>query len=130
MNPYANAHNSYNNNSALTASPLELILMLYDGAIKNLKLAKLHISDRKIEAAHTCLIKAQQIIDELITSLDMRYKMAKDLLDLYSFMAKEIVQANITKDPKLIDPVIEMLEELRDAWKSVKNVEPKSFKSL
>ena len=117
MVAYANAGNHYRQQSAMTASPGELTLMLYDGCIKNLKLSKLHIDGKDYAKANDVLQKTQAIIAELIRSLDLRYDLAKQLHSLYDFIFDTVVQANVKKDVKLADDALGLLEELRDTWR-------------
>ena len=116
----ATLHDRYKSDSVNTASALDLIIMLYDGCIKQIKFARLHMEDGDIQKTHNALSKAQDIIDELMRSLDMGVEMSQDLLKLYEFLFDELVQINITKDMDRAEPVISMLTELRDAWKGAK----------
>ena len=119
MVAYANpgsCNNSYRQQTAKTASPGELTLMLYDGCIKFLKLAKLHIEESNIDKAHDSSIKAQNIIHEFMTTLDMQYDVSKQLMSLYQFMLEEIKAANIAKETVRLLPVIDLLTELRNTW--------------
>lgn len=115
-----NPYQQYQTNSILTAPPEELTLMLYNGAIKFLKQAKIHIEENKLDKAHNNIIKAQNIIRELMCTLDMQYEIAQNLYQLYDFMYNWLVQANVNKlkpeGVQQIDDVIGMLEELRDTW--------------
>lgn len=103
----------------MTSSPVELIVMLYSGCIKELKIAKGAIENKKIEEANDRLKKAQDIISELTASLDFDYEIANDLARLYDFMLNEIIRINIKKDATTIEPLIEMLSKLRDSWVKV-----------
>jgi flagellar protein FliS len=112
----AAAGNQYRQQSAMTASPGELTLMLYDGCIKNLKLAKIHIGTNDFIKANEVLQKAQAIVNELMRSLDMRYELSKQLMQLYDYIINVIVWANVKKDVEKIDESIEMVTELRNTW--------------
>ena len=114
-----NPQDAYRQQGILTANPVELIVMLYDGCIKQLKLGCLALDDKNNEKSNACFQKAQRIIMELITSLDFRYDLAHDLMRLYEFMIGEIVEANLKKDKQPILGVTELLEELRGAWSQV-----------
>jgi flagellar protein FliS len=115
----ANAYERYKTQEVTTASPMGLIVMLYNGCIKQLKLAQVAIDNRSYEDVNTHLGKGQNIISELVSSLDLQYPVSKDLLALYDFMLNEIVQANVSKDRDKLDPVIRMLSSLRDTWSQV-----------
>jgi flagellar protein FliS len=116
MVAYSAAGNQYKQQSAMTASPGELTLMLYDGCIKNLKLAKMHIGSSEFIKTNEVLQKAQNIICELMRSLDMSYGISKQLSQLYHFLIDALVWANVKKDTDKIDEALELISELRDTW--------------
>ncbi len=114
-NPYA----QYKQQGVLTASPTELVVMLYDGCIKQLKLAKIHIGDKNFDLANSSFQRAQDIVTELVMGLDFNYEIARELLNLYEFIQRAIIDMNISKDLDDIDPIIEILSDLRSAWAEV-----------
>lgn len=114
-----NPQDAYRQQGILTANPVELIVMLYDGCIKQLKLGCLALDDKNYEKSNLCFQKAQRIIMELITSLDFRYDLAHDLMRLYEFMIEQIVESNLKKEKTPVLGVMELLEELRGAWAQV-----------
>ncbi|MDR0294056.1 MAG: flagellar export chaperone FliS [Oscillospiraceae bacterium] len=116
MVAYASAGNQYRQQSAMTASPGELTLMLYDGCIKNLKLAKIHIDAKDYAKANDVLQKAQGILAELIRSLDMHYDLSKQLVGLYNYIIDAVVWANVKKDAAKADEALGFITELRDTW--------------
>lgn len=116
MHASSTPYQRYKQQEVLTASPIELIIMLYDGCIKQLKLARIAIQESEIENANKSLQKASRIIVELVNSLDFHYPMAKDLLNLYEFMLGEIRSCNATKDVGPIEGVLELLGTLRESW--------------
>ena len=100
-----------------TASPAQLILILYDELIKNLTQAGTQIRDKHFEAAHLKLVKAQEIVGELAGSINLEAgSIATNLLSLYQFMINELVQANLNKDENRITPILDMVGNLRKAW--------------
>ncbi len=115
----ANAYQKYKKQEVSMSSPAALIVMLYNGCIKKLKLGQMAINQKNFEEANTHLKRSQEIISELVGSLDLKYPIAHELLALYDFMLREIIQANVSKDPERIDPLIGMLTKLRDAWSEV-----------
>jgi flagellar protein FliS len=117
-----NAYEQYNNNRVLTASPAELTLMLYEGAIKFCNLAEMGIENGDVQKAHTNIIKAQRIIDYLRQTLDMKYAVAQDFENIYSYLATRLVEANIKKDVDIVKEVNEHLHSVRDTWKEVMRV--------
>ena len=110
---------AYRRQDVLTAGPVDLIVMLYDALKKNIVLGKRGIAKNDIPGAHKYLIKAQLILTELINSLDMNYQISEELLDLYEFALKSIADANMHKDTEPLEPIIEMVDSIRDAWKEV-----------
>ena len=114
VNPYE----TYKQQEILSASRGELLLMLYDGCIKQLKLARIFIEERSVENAHISLVKAQAIIDKLTADLDHSYEVADQLMELYQFFSQELVAANVKKDAARITPVLEMMIDLRNTWQA------------
>lgn len=112
-----NVYQQYQQNSIMTASPEELTLMLYNGAIKFVNLAKHHIENKDIEKANEAIIRAQDIINELNDTLDMSYDISNNLRSLYTFIIDKLIDANIRKDTSYLDEILPILEELRDTWK-------------
>lgn len=112
-NPYA----AYKQNAINTATPQELVLMLYDGCIKFINLGLIAIDEKKIEVANVNIIKAQNIIYELMISLDKNYEISSELELQYDFMYRQLIDANIRKDKKTLEEVKFLVTELRDVWK-------------
>lgn len=111
-----NRFDQYKQQNAMTASPGDLTLMLYNGCITNLKLFKTFVIEKNIEKAHEYSQKAQAIIDELLRTLDMRYPISEQLMKLYDFIQNLIIEANLQKDIEKSETAIEFLTELRDTW--------------
>lgn len=106
----------------VTAAPQKkLITMLYDGAIKNLKLSIVSIEEKDIEKANNLLIKAQNIISEFMITLDFDKggDISTSLYSLYDYMYNTLIKANIDKDIEKIEEVIKYLEELRETWSQI-----------
>ena len=114
-----NAYAQYNNNKIMTASPAELTLMLYEGAIKFCNLAESGIENNDIQKAHTNIIKVQKIIDYLRQTLDMKYEVAQDFERIYSYLSERLVEANLKKDIEIVREVNGHLHSVRDTWKEV-----------
>jgi flagellar protein FliS len=110
---------AYRRQDVLTAGPVDLIIMLYDGLKKNIVLGKRGIIKKDVQGAHKHLIKAQLILTELINSLDMNYEISGELLELYDFALRGLADANMHKDVEPLDPIIEMIDSIREAWKEV-----------
>ncbi|ANE48866.1 hypothetical protein SY83_11020 [Paenibacillus swuensis] len=108
--------NTYTQNTTLTSTPNQLLLMLYDGAIRFCKLGIEGIESNNYELANTNLCKAQAIIYEFISSLDMKQPVSKDLLVMYEYIIHLLVQGNVKKDLILITEALGYIEELRETW--------------
>lgn len=115
VNPYE----QYQNNAVLTASPAELTLMLYNGAIKFCNQGIDAIEKQDIRKSHENLTKAQQIIVELQSTLDMRYSVAKEMDTIYTFMIQLLAQGNIEKNIEKVRIARDLIREYRDTWQDV-----------
>ncbi len=118
QNPYA----QYNRSKILTASPAELILMLYEGSIKFCNIAIMAIEHNEIEKAHTNIIRVQKIIDELRATLDMKYPVAQDFDRIYTYLLQRLLQANMKKDKEILEEIARHLRSVRDTWKEVMRI--------
>lgn len=118
QNPYA----QYQNNKIMTASPAELTLMLYEGAIKFGNVAIVAIEENDIQKAHVNIVKVQKIIDYLRQTLDMKYAVAQDFENIYSYLSRRLVEANIKKDKDILEEVNTHLRAVRDNWKEVMRI--------
>lgn len=115
LNPLQN----YQQNSVTTASPGELTLMLYNGCLKFITLGKQAIESNNIEAKNMNILKAQKIIHELMVTLDMDQEISNNLLQLYDYLHRQLVQANLKNDVAILDEVAGFVTEFRDTWKEV-----------
>ncbi|MBU5593946.1 flagellar export chaperone FliS [Amphibacillus sp. MSJ-3] len=112
-------YQAYKNNSVNTASPGELTLMLYNGCLKFIKYGKKGIEDNNMEFKNTNIQKAQNIINELIVTLDQESPIAKELLSLYDYINRLLIEANIKNDLDKLTDAYGLVEEFRDTWKEV-----------
>lgn len=109
----------YNNSKILTASPAELTLMLYEGAIKFCNIAILGIEQNDVNKAHTNIVKAERIIEEFLATLNHKYPVAKDFENVYNYIYDRLVEANLKKDKEILEEVLVHLRGMRDTWKEV-----------
>ena len=118
---YCNGIQSYRKTNIITSDPVRLITICYEGAIDSLKRAKQKISEKNYEEKGKAIIKAQDIIEELICALDFEKgnEIANNLDLLYRYMLNRIVQGDLNKDVGPIDEVIGILSELLSAWQEV-----------
>ncbi len=112
-NPYA----KIKQNSILTASPQELTLMLYNGAIKFANQAVEAIDVGDIQTAHNKIIRVDDIVLEFMASLNHDYEVSESMELLYDYMHRRLIEANMLKDKDILVEVTEMLREFRDTWK-------------
>lgn len=110
---------AYNNSKILTASPAELTLMLYDGAIKFTNIAIMAIEKKDIEKAHNNIIKTERIILEFQATLDDKYPVSKDFDAVYSYLIRRLREANVKKDAEILEEVLKHLRTMRDTWKEL-----------
>ncbi len=114
-----NAALAYGTRKVETATPAELTLMLYEGAIKFCNIAMSAIEKKDYLKANTNIQKARKIVVELQTTLDHKYKVAEDFDVIYDYIFQKLVQANVKKDTEILEEALVELRELRDAWKEI-----------
>ena len=114
-----NAYAQYNNNKVLTASPAELTLLLYEGAIKFCNIAMMGIEEKNIQKAHDNIKKAQAIIEELQATLNHSYKVAEDFDNVYRYIYDLLVHANMHKDKEILERALTEIRGMRYTWKEV-----------
>ena len=124
------ALNQYKQNTVLTATPEELTLMLYEGAIKFMNIAKYSIENKDLERTHSSLMRAQDIIMELNYSLDMNYEISNEFRSLYDFVLSKLVDANIQKSLKSLEEALIIINDMKDTWKEViKQIKQKVYQA-
>ncbi|WP_053365307.1 flagellar export chaperone FliS [Bacillus sp. FJAT-27245] len=106
----------YQRNQVTTARAEELTLMLYNGGIKFLQQAKAAIEKKDVAQAHSHITRVQDIVTELMVTLNMDYEISKTLLPLYEYMKRRLIEANIGKDSEMLTEVEGMFQELRTTW--------------
>lgn len=112
-------YSQYNTSKILTASPAELTLMLYEGAIKFCNIAIIAIEKNDVMKAHTNIVKTERVIEEFQATLDHKYPVSKDFDKVYSYIYDRLVEANIRKDKEILEEVLVHLRTMRDTWKEV-----------
>lgn len=112
-------YQQYEKNKILTASPAELTLMLYEGAIKFANIAVMAIEKGDIEKAHNNIRKVERIIEEFQATLNHKYPVAKDFDEVYKYLQQKLLEANIKKDKEIMEVVLRHLRTMRDTWKDV-----------
>lgn len=114
-----NPYETYKTNSVTTASPGELTLMLYNGCLKFIHLAKQAMVENNIEAKNLNIQKAQNIVSELMVTLNMELDVSKNMQSLYEYANRRLMEANIRQDSVILEEVEELITEFRDTWKQV-----------
>jgi flagellar secretion chaperone FliS len=124
----SNPYRKYVKNAVETATPLMLIIMLYDEAIKMCSLAAQDMGVKK-ESVHNKLIKAQKIVTELTVSLNMEQggEVAQNLRSIYVYLHMRLVEANVENSKKKVEEVIQILKDLREAWHIVNQQNRKNY---
>lgn len=116
----------YNTGKIMSASPAELTLMLYEGAIKFCNIAIVGIEKGDIEKAHNNIVKTQRVITHFRETLDMKYPVAEDFERVYIYLEKRLVEANVKKDKDILEEVCMHLRSMRDTWKEVMRLNGKA----
>ncbi len=111
-----NPYKQYQHNSVYTATPEELTLMLYNGAIKFIKLGDQFLTDKDYENANNAILRAQDIINELSQTLDMKYEISNNFRTLYDYILNRLVEANTKKDTAPLKEAVNLVSEFRDTW--------------
>ncbi len=114
------ARQHYQQAQALTVSPGQLVVLLYDGALKFMRRARMALDDRQLEVAHNAICRAQNIIVELDSTLDDRAgNVSEDLHRIYDYCYRRLIEANMSKDPAPLGEVIAHFEALLETWRQV-----------
>ncbi|MGF7143668.1 flagellar protein FliS [Anaerotaenia torta] len=114
-----NAAAAYKDSKILTASPAELTLLLYEGAIKFGNLAVYAIENKDYSKANLNVIKAEKIITELRATLNHDYPVAESFERVYEHVYNRLVEGNIKKNVEILEEAIGYIREMRDTWKEV-----------
>ena len=120
-----NPYNNYHNDKVFTASNEELVLMLYDGALKFTNVAIMALEkDPKddYEKAAEAIIRVQKIIKEFQVTLDRQYTISDELYNIYDYLFRRLVQASLRKEIPILEEIRDMIRELRDTWKEAMKI--------
>ncbi len=117
--PAKNPYEEYTRNKILTATPAEVTLMLYEGAIKFCNIAIMAVEQKDIEKAHVNIMKTQRIIEEFRNTLDRKYAVSEDFDRVYVYLLRRLFEANMKKDKEILEEVNTHLRNMRDTWKEV-----------
>lgn len=114
-----NPYSQYQQQSIMTATPGDLTLMLYNGCIKFIKQAELAMVNKDISGANTAIKRAQDIILEFMSTLDMQFDVSHNLMALYDYIRQRLIEANVKKDTQILAECLGLITELRDTWAEV-----------
>lgn len=114
-----NGYNNYAKERILNASPAQLTLMLYDGAIKFCNIAITAVEKGDVVKAHNNIMKVEKIIGEFRATLDFKYPVAKDFDKVYQYIMDRLIEANIKKDKDILEEVLTHLRTMRETWDEV-----------
>ena len=114
-----NPYQSYKQNSVNTASPGDLTLMLYNGCLKFIHQAKKAIDIKNIQDKNNSILRAQDIIRELMVTLNPDLEVSKQMMTLYDYMLTRLIEANVKNDNEILTEVEGLMTEFRDTWKQV-----------
>jgi len=119
----ANPLNAYKETNIKTASPVKLVIMLYDEALRQIDTAMelMEQGDKRLDRVNNAIIRAQDMVTELTVSLDFEKggDIARNLNNIYFYFNQQLLDANIRKKPELLKPVRKLMAELRDAWQQI-----------
>jgi flagellar protein FliS len=116
MYPQNSIQQQYKQNAILTATPQELTLALYNGCLRFLRQAQLALEANDIGKVNENLLRAQDVISELMLGLNKNYAVSENLAALYEYFKRRLIEANVSKDAEIINEVRSFIEELRDTW--------------
>lgn len=114
-----NGYAQYQNSRIMTASPAELTLMLYEGAIKFGNIAIVAMENKNPAKAHENIVKVEKIIQNFRDTLDKKYPIWEDFERVYVYLLRRCHEANIAKDPVIMEEVVKHIRSMRDNWKEV-----------
>lgn len=117
-----NAYSAYKKQSLSTLTPMEIVVKLYDEADRQMNRSVAFIDNKNYEEANKALQKTQDIVNALRSVLDMSIEMSKNLDALYDYFNRQLLAANVKKDVTIINELIPMFKELRDAFSQVANM--------
>jgi len=125
-------YNEYKANEISTVSQIKLIVMLFEGAIRFLGIAKENLTPRKYDVANRNIIKAQDIVTELLLSLNMDEgkDVANSLMSLYVYLKKRLLEANMKKDKVILEECMKILQDLKSSWEELEKKEAGGQKGL
>lgn len=114
-----NAAERYRTSQFTTSSPGELTLQLYNGALRFIKQTKEALSQRQLDKAHEYNLRVQDIISELMITLNLDVPISGQFFVMYDYMKRRMIEANVSKDEEILKEVEDLFVQFRDTWKEV-----------
>ncbi|AWD89319.1 MULTISPECIES: flagellar export chaperone FliS [Bacillus] len=121
-NPFA----AYQQTSVFTAAPEELTLMLYNGCLRFIKLARQAMKQNNLEAKNENIVKAQNIIQELSITLNREIEISEQMSSIYDYIRRRLIDANVQNNGEFLDEAENLVTEFRDTWKQAMQSERKN----
>ncbi|WP_216830360.1 flagellar export chaperone FliS [Alkalihalobacterium elongatum] len=118
-----NYQNAYKQNTANTASPGELTLMLYNGCLKFINRAKKAMEENNVEQRNENIARAEAIVRELMVTLKTENEVGKNMLRMYDFIINRLIEANIKNDLDALNQAEDFVIQFRDTWKQVLQID-------
>lgn len=115
---FSNPYQTYQKQAVTTSKPEDLTFMLYQGMVKFIRLSKMALQNKNMEECHSYNLRAQDILSELMVTLNQEYTISKSLLPLYDFMKFRLIEANTSKKLDILEEVEEFAVELSETWSS------------
>lgn len=130
VNNVMNATNEYKKQSIMTSTKEELTLTLYNGCLKFINDGIIDIENKRFESANTNIQRAQDIVIELICTLDMNMEISANMKLLYEYAYNKLLDGNVEKKAEHLKEALDIIREFRDAWflamKAVKSGDSKN----
>ncbi len=118
----SNPYSAYKKQAVTTMTPMEIVVKLYSETERELNRAMMFIDNKDYENTNKALSKALDLVNALRSVLDVKLPIGQNLDALYAFFEKQIISANMKKDKSIIESLLPMLAELKDAFTQVSNM--------
>jgi flagellar protein FliS len=120
-----NPYQTYQKQAIATSSPEELTLKLYQGMVKFIRLSKMALQNNNMEECHRYILRAQDILNELMVTLNKEYAVSDSLLPMYDYMNRRLIEANLKKNIELLEEVEGFAVELSETWSTAMKLNKK-----
>lgn len=121
-----NHYQQYKQQSVLTMTPAELLILLFDELVKRIKQAEIAIENNKMQAANDNLMRAQRIVRYLSQTLNEEYAISEELDRMYDYFLHQLIEANVKKDIEILKELEPLITDMRDTWKQAARLSKES----